>query len=313
MPLNVASTQHHGSDAVDSLPKANLAWPAQRQTAPNRHRTAAKRGNGVDAVINLLESEDPADRAEGVSRARASSNPEVAARLAGLARNDVVADAQRQAAAEALGAMSITVAHEALYTMLAEVDPRLRGFAALGLGQVRTQRSVDALLAALTDKVNTVRNLAERSLLALPDAVRDYGVQPLLALLRHPVPLTRSPAARLIGLTEDPRALPPLLDLLSGDSQWLVRMWAAKALGDLGLPDAVAPLTRALQCDEKDRVRAAAAEAIGKLRPPDAEVLLRLAYETDPDGGVRKIAAEALQALGLAGFGEESDPFADDD
>jgi HEAT repeat protein len=267
----------------------------------------------VDAVIDLLKSDDPADRAEGISRARASTDPVVAARLADLVQNDAVADAQRQAAAEVLGATSAIAAHEMLYTMLAANDPRVRGFAAVGLGQVPTGRSVLSLLAVLADRVNTVRNLAERSLLALPDAVREHGVEPLLALLQHPVPLTRSPAARLIGLTGDPRALPPLLELLGGDSQWLVRMWAAKALGDLGLPDAVAPLARTLQCDEKDRVRAAAAEAIGKLRPPNAETLLRAACETDPDGGVRKIAAEALQALGLAGFSEELDPFADDD
>jgi len=267
----------------------------------------------VDAVIRLLESEDPADRAEGISRAGASSDPEVAARLAGLVRNDAVADAQRQAAAQALGAMSVSGAHESLYTLLTEGDARLRGFAALGLGRVSSQRTVHVLLALLADKVNTVRNLAERSLLALPDAVREHGIEPLLAMLRHPVPLTRSPAARVIGLTGDPRALSPLLDLLSGDSQWLVRMWAAKALGDLGLPAAVAPLTRALQRDEKDRVRAAAAEAIGKLRPPNAAELLRAACETDPDGGVRKIAAEALHALDLAGSGAAPDPFAADE
>lgn len=266
----------------------------------------------MDSVSELLASDDPAERAEGIRRAPSCGVPKVAAQLAGLTRNDAIADVQRQEAAEALGAMSLPAAHETLYALLTEGDPRLRGFAALGLAKVATQQSVLALLAALTDKVNTVRNLAERGLLAMPDAVRAHGVDELLALLQHPVPLTRSPAARLIGLTQDSRALPPLLELLTGDKQWLVRMWAAKALGDLGLPDAVTALTAALQGDEKNRVRAAAAEAIGKLRPPNAEELLSAAYETDEDGGVRKIAAEALQGLGLSGFDDVGDPFDDE-
>jgi HEAT repeat protein len=266
----------------------------------------------VDSVIELLASDHPAERAEGIRRAPSSSDPEVATSLAELVRNDALADAQRHAAAEALGAMSLPLAHETLHALLADDDPRLRGCAALGLANVPTQRSVLGLVAALTDKVNIVRNLAERGLLAMPDAVRAHGVDSLLTLLQHPVPLTRSPAARLIGLTGDGRALQPLVELLSRDTQWLVRMWAAKGLGDLRLPDAVTALTAAVQGDEKNRVRAAAAEAIGKLRPPNAEELLRAAFETDEDAGVRKIAAEALQTLGLSGFDDARDHFDDE-
>ena len=139
---------------------------------------------------------------------------------------------------------------------------------------------MSALIIALTDKVNTVRNLCERSLLTMIELVRHKGVEQLLELLNHPVPLTRSPAARVIGRTRDPRGLDPLLNILQADRQWLARLWAAKALGDLGMTEAFDALAEVLKTDEKNRVRAAAAEAIGKLRTPQSAELLKLALRT---------------------------------
>ena len=52
-------------------------------------------------------------------------------------------------------------------------------------------------------------NLAEGSLLRIVDLVRKNGVKRLLELLNHTVPLTRSPAVRIIVMTHDPRALDP--------------------------------------------------------------------------------------------------------
>src|SRR5262249_8576293 len=139
-------------------------------------------------------------------------------------------------------------------------DEIYRGLCACGLGHLPTPESVALLIGLLTDKVNTVRNFAERSLLSMPQTVRETGVEPLLQLLKHPVPLTRSPAARLLGLTQDGRVLEPLLELLRQDRQWLVRMWVVKGLGDLGDHAAFDALSDRLLHDEKNRVRAAAAE-----------------------------------------------------
>ena len=142
--------------------------------------------------------------------------------------------------------------------------------------------------------------------------VRQKGVSRLLELLNHPVSLTRSPAARVIGMTHDPRALQPLLNILQTDRQWLARLWAAKALGDLGMAEAFNALAEVLKTDEKNRVRAAAAEAIGKLRAPMSAELLKLAQQ-DEDDGVRKVAEESLIVLAEAGFNDDGDPFADDE
>jgi HEAT repeat protein len=260
----------------------------------------------IDSVLDLLSSPDAECRAAGIRQASTSTDPILAVRLAERMRDPHRSDAQREVAAEALGAMPLDAARDVLLGAIVDQDPFLRGLAAVGLGHVDTPAAVPALLTALSDGTNTVRNLAERSLLALRESLRAHGVERLLELLAHPAPLTRSPAARLIGLTGDPRALAPLLAMLQHDRQWLVRLWAAKALGDLGMVEAADTLAHALQHDEKNRVRAAAAEAIGKLRPPHAENLLRAAFEKDDDGGVKKMAAEGLHALGLGGFGQEN-------
>ncbi len=167
---------------------------------------------------------------------------------------------------------------------------------AAALASCPSEETVCALIDALADSVNTVRNLAERSLLGMLDLVREHGLDRLIALLEHPVPLTRSPAARLLGHVGDRRALGPLLKILETDRQWLARMWAAAALGELGCPEAVPALAHALQHDEKNRVRAAAVEAIGRLKPPDALQWLQIAMQ-DPDGSVKQKAEEAAGRL----------------
>jgi HEAT repeat protein len=266
----------------------------------------------MDTLLEDLSSPLADVRQSALERASASVDTVVAGRLAEMVRSTEFSEQERQSAAAGLGAMPVVAAREMLLGLSRETDAGLRGLGAAGLGAWKSREAMDALLGLLADDVNNVRNLAERSLLGMPDIVRAHGIERLLELLRHPAPLTRSPAARLIGLTGDPRALAPLLGLLQNDRQWLARLWAAKGLGDLGQAEAAGPLAHVLQHDERNRVRAAAAEAIGKLRPANAEELLRRAFETDEDGGVRKMASEALQALGLSGFGEdEDDSFSD--
>jgi HEAT repeat protein len=208
----------------------------------------------------------------------------------------------RQAIADALGRSGHVDAIAALLRGSSSADENLRGLSAIGLGGISTRESVLQLLELLTDGANTVRNLAERSLLQMPDSVREFGVERLLELLEHPVPLSRSPAARLLGLTQDPRGLDPLTRHAAVDKQWLVRMWAVKGLGDLGSNLAFDALADRLLHDEKNRVRAAAAEAIGKLHDPRAEAVLTTAL-ADADGGVQKHAEESLAKIRRAQIG----------
>jgi HEAT repeat protein len=264
----------------------------------------------MDSLINGLNSENIQIRKKAIGNAVNSTDDEVVERLIQLIQESDVGPDSREAAAIALAQMPSERSGEFLLHLICSDDPGLRGIATLGLGHLQSEASMSALIKALADEVNTVRNLAERSLLIMVEVVREKGVEQLLELLSHPVSLTRSPAARVIGRTRDPRALDPLLNTLQTDPQWLARLWSAKALGDLGMTEAFDALAEALKSDEKNRVRAAAAEAIGKLKAPKSAELLKLAL-MDADGGVRKIAEESLSTLGMTGFENDDDPFAD--
>ena len=256
-----------------------------------------------ELVAQLLGS-DLTVRATAIDAAEKSSDSTVISALVQLLQDPATGEQPRHHVADALGRNGHPQAIFALQMGVADPDETYRGLCACGLGHLPSGESVNLLIGLLGDKVNTVRNLAERSLLQMPEAVRESGFDALLALLGHPVPLTRSPAARLLGLTRDPRALHPLLDLLQKDRQWLVRMWAVKGLGDLELNDAFEALADRLQHDEKNRVRAAAAEAIGKLHHSQAEAVLTAAL-TDEDGGVRQHVEESLAKLKRAAQGHD--------
>ncbi|MES2788779.1 MAG: HEAT repeat domain-containing protein [Planctomycetota bacterium] len=256
-----------------------------------------------ELVAQLLGS-DLTVRQTAIEAAEKSTEAEVISALIQLLQDPATGEQPRHQVADVLGRNALPQAVFALQMGVTDPDEIYRGLCACGLGHIPSSESVQLLLGLLGDKVNTVRNLAERSLLLMPDAVRDSGFDLLLELLSHPVPLTRSPAARLLGLTRDPRALTPLLDLLKKDRQWLVRMWAVKGLGDLGQNEAFDALADRLRHDEKNRVRAAAAEAIGKLQNPQAEVILSAAL-TDEDGGVRQHVEESLAKLRRASQGHD--------
>lgn len=253
------------------------------------------------AALNSAEPDEltAAIAEAGAQAGRHTDDETIDVRLVELAEDDGISLRQREAASQALAIRS-DGSFQRLLQLAKSEKPNVRGIAAVGLGTSRTEPAVCVLVDMLTDDTNTVRNLAERSLLGLVELVRASQVERLLALLNHEVPLTRSPAARLLGACEDERALAPLVAMLQGDENWLGRMWAAKSLGDLGVEGAVESLTQSLKSDEKNRVRAAAAEAISQLRPPNAEALLREALKEDSDAGVRTAAEEGLQALGFA-------------
>jgi len=265
----------------------------------------------MDSLIDGLNSDDVEIRKQAIENAVSSPDDKIVDRLIQLIQEPDVGQDSREAAAVALAQMPNHRGGEFLLELICSDDAVLRGLAAVGLGHFQTETSMSVLIEALADKVNSVRNLAERSLMTMLDVVRQKGVEQLLELLNHPVPLTRSPAARVIGMTHDPRALDPLLNILQTDRQWLARLWAAKALGDLGITEAFNALAEVLKTDKKNRVRAGAAEAIGKLRAPMSAELLKLALK-DEDGGVRKVVEESLSALRQAGFDDDGDPFADD-
>lgn len=222
---------------------------------------------------------------------------------------DDISEPHRQKLSGLAGQMQITGVLELLLELSQSDQPNLREASCIGLGTNGERAARGRLLELLEDRVNKVRNVAERGLLEWTAEFDDSEIDRLLALLAHPIPLTRSPAARLLGLAQTDRALEPLLSMLTTDSEWLGRMWAAQALGDLGSTAACEALIQAARSDEKNRVRAAALVALGKLRCPDAETVIQAALNDDDDEGVQKSANEALASLGLSAPDDELDPF----
>lgn len=253
----------------------------------------------MSSLVDQLSSSNPDVRHAAIIAVAGTDSLAVVEVLAARLADVSCPEPERQLAAEALAKCQLPEVAAMLLPKLTSEAAFTRTMAAMGLGCQQTREVVLALIRALTDSVNTVRNWAERSLLGMGAAVQQHGVEALIGMLTHEAKLSRSPAARLLGLTHDRRALGPLVSMAEGDEDWLARMGAIKALGDLGLADALPVILKSLQSDPKNRVRAAAAEAIGKLRPEQAESILRSVLETDEDEGVQKMTGEALRSLGF--------------
>ena len=253
----------------------------------------------MSELVEQLLSSNPEIRHAALAAAVGTTDSSVVEILVARLADAKFAEPERQLAAEAVSKSSLPEIAAILLPELAGESAFTRTMAAMALGGQRSAEAVAALVEGLTDPVNTVRNWSERSLLGMIPAVQKYGIEALIGLLVHHVALSRSPAARLLGLTRDERALGPLLRMAQDDPEWLSRMGAIKALGDLGISDAIDVVKKLLQADPKNRVRAAAAESLGKLRPADAESVLRSVLSTDEDDGVQKMAGEALRSLGF--------------
>lgn len=267
-----------------------------------------------NATLSLIGSEDGEERESGL-RQILDADPFEGETLTEFvtALTQIVLSSERSEPEQEMAAMCLghLQAESSLEEFAASENSRVRSHAAAGYGYCPTESSIFALIDLLTDSVNIVRNMAERSLIRQMPKVREVGIDRLLELLSHPEPLTHSPAARILGLTEDERALQPLLDRAANGEKWLTRMWATKALGDLGNPTAFEELKTRLQTDEKNRVRAAAAASIGDLRHPQSREVLEAAQDDD-DEGVKTAIEEALDALSQSADAETLDPFADD-
>ncbi|MCH7687738.1 MAG: HEAT repeat domain-containing protein [Planctomycetes bacterium] len=150
----------------------------------------------TESLIDGLRSGDVEIRKQAIERAVHATDDEVVDHLVQLIQEPDVGQDSREAAAVALAQMPSHRGGTFLLELIGSDDPGFRGSAAVGLGHLQTEAAMSALIKALADKVNTVRNLAERSLMTMVDVVRQKGVEQLLELLNHPVPLTRSPAAR---------------------------------------------------------------------------------------------------------------------
>ena len=165
-----------------------------------------------------------------------------------------------------------------------------RASAAFALGDMSSQRTVPALLAALEDPHREVRSAAARSIGALRSP---QGVAPLVrALAGGSVPRVVAGGALLaIGS----HAVPELLELTGSDDA-AVRATAIELLGLVGDPATARKISGRLR-DGSAEVRAKTARALGRLGDEQATAQVR-AMLGDRIPFVRASAASALAEIG---------------
>ena len=129
---------------------------------------------------------------------------------------------------------------EILLETLRRGHPHERALAAEGLGGMRHEGALDALVAALQDPVDRVRHAAS---LAICRARPRAATEALLPLLEHPVAVTRAVAAQTLGLLGDDRARPGLT-AACGDDSGPVRHAATTALAWLDGGDGEGQVSR---------------------------------------------------------------------
>ena len=187
---------------------------------------------------------------------------------------DLMEDANprvRWQAIEALGMLDKSEKSvDALIAALQDPNHIVRWNAALALGDAGDERVTMPLLKILEDESKDVREMAEWALVELSGKLVPSLIE---VLTQHQDWWIRREAARILGLIGDERATEPLLQALS-DSRERIRENAAKALGRIGRTRAIKGLIHALQ-DDYGHTRENAMEALIKIGPDAVETLIK--------------------------------------
>jgi HEAT repeat protein len=175
----------------------------------------------------------------------------------------------------------------------------VRSRAALALGKIGDPKAIQPLLLALKDTEDEVRIAACLALGYFKDPSTFDDITNVL--LDDPKIEVRQAAARALGNTQHPAALPYLLEALHDSYWWYEREYAASdlllAIEKMGVT-AVNPLIEALQ-DKEGTVRKFAALLLGKLGDPRAIEPLGMAlYDLHHEVG--KVSAESLAQFGAS-------------
>lgn len=149
---------------------------------------------------------------------------------------------------------------DALVTALDDDDQRVREQAINSLVAMRDERAVRGLVQSLSDPVVEVRARGVQGLQRFDTPEAIGGLQ---TALEDESPQVRARAVRALGQRRTTEAVPAIIALLQ-DSEATVRARAASALGMIRDDRAIDPLTAALK-DPEPAVRERAARALGDL------------------------------------------------
>jgi HEAT repeat protein len=191
----------------------------------------------------------------------------------------------------------IPAAAPALIKSLTTAHPLARGRAAEVFAISKDRSAVPTLLEALESEYFTVR---ARAALALGKIGDRRAVQPLLGALRDGEDDVRAGACLGLGFFRDPSTFDDIANLLLDDPRIEVRRAAARALGDTGHPAALPFLLEALHDSswwyEREYAAGDLLLALEKMGTASVEPLIEALG--DREGTVRKFAAMLLGRLG---------------
>ena len=185
----------------------------------------------------------------------------------------------------------------ALIKALATAHPLIRGRVAEIFGIIKDKSTVPALLDALKGEYFTVRS---RAALALGNIGDPRTIPDLVLLLKDKEPEVRIAACTALGKFSDPSTFDEITNVLLDDVMIEVRQSAARALGDTRHPAAIPFLMEALRDSfwwfEREQAAKDLLAAIENMGVGVVEPLIEALG--DKEGTVRKFAAMVLGNLG---------------
>ena len=191
----------------------------------------------------------------------------------------------------------IPSASQSLIELIKTAHPILRARAADILGVRRDRSAVPALLDAMNGEYYTVR---ARGAIALGRIGEQQALQPLLKALKDDEHEVRIGACLGLGFFKEPSTFDEITNVLLDDPKIEVRQAAAKALGNTGHPAAVPLLMEALHDPfwwyEREMQAGDLFDAIEKMGSAVVEPLIE--DLKDNEGTVRKYAALLLGRIG---------------
>lgn len=191
----------------------------------------------------------------------------------------------------------IPSASQELTRTLSTAHPILRARAADILGLRRDKTAVPILLDALTGEYYTVR---ARAAIALGRIGDKRAIDPLLTALKDTEDDVRIGACLGLGFFKEPSTFDEITNVLLDDPKIEVRQAAAKALGNTGHPAAVPFLMEALRDPywwfERETASGDLLNAIERMGDAALESLIEALK--DKEGAVRKFAATLLGRMG---------------
>jgi HEAT repeat protein len=191
----------------------------------------------------------------------------------------------------------IPAATPPLIKALNTAHPIIRGRVAEVFGISKDRGAVPALLEALRGEYFTVRSRCAWALGKIGDP---KAIQPLLGVLKDPEDEVRIAACLALGLFKDPSTFDDITNVLLDDLKIEVRQAAAKGLGNTGHPAALPYLMEALHDSywwyEREYAAGDLLSAIEKMGAAAVDPLI--AALQDKEGTVRKFAASLLGRLG---------------